>query len=419
MKKRLFIMILALIVVFGGLIGFNLFKSYMIKRFFAAYEPPAVTVSSVQAQSVNWHSQLDAVGNFVALNGVDVNSQIAGNVVKLHFDSGQYIEKGQPLIVIDDSTQQAMLKFNQAELVLKELSYKRQTDLFKRGATASSNVDEAKAELDKAQAKVEEIQAEIHQKHITAPFTGRLGIRQVDLGQYVKPGDTSIVTLQSIDPLHIDFYLPEQLFMKLHLDQNISFRVVEFPNMLFKGQISAINSKVDPSTHNILVRATIPNCPAKAMQDIKNTNLIKTNPQPGGSDTVIHCDTATNITNKINQFIFIPGMFAAIEVEQPAQADTIILPSTAISYSLYGDSVYVIEKDPKGRKDSNNKDILTVKRRFITIGEQRGNYTVITKGIKAGEEVVSAGEMKLQNGTRIVINNDIQLEDADLQSLGE
>lgn len=275
MNKRLTIMGIILLVVFGGIIAFNLIKAYMIKQFFASYAPPAVTVSSAVAQAVDWKPTIDAVGNFVAINGVDVNSEASGNVVQIHFESGQYVEKDEPLITIDDSIDQALLKFNQSELTLKELSYKRQTDLFKRGATPSSSVDEAKANLQQAQAKVEQIQAQIKQKHIGAPFSGRLGIRQVNLGQYVTPGQTSIVSLQSLDPLYLEFYLPEQYYKRIHLNQPVTFRVEEFPNILFEGVIHAVNSKVDLTTHNVQVQALLPNCPADAIQDQPNLLLSK------------------------------------------------------------------------------------------------------------------------------------------------
>lgn len=250
MKKRMAIMISALVVVFGGLIAFNLFKSFMMKRFFASYEPPAVTISSVTAAQKNWEPHLPAVGNFVAINGVDVNSQAAGNVVKIHFESGQYVEKDQPLIDIDDSVDEATLKFNQAQLALRDISYKRQADLFKRGATPISNVDEAKASLEQAQANVEKTEAEIQQKHIKAPFSGQLGIRQVNLGQYITPGQTAIVSLQSLDPLYLEFYLPEQFLKKLHLNQQIQFSIESYPNMIFEG-------KLPPSTQKLIPIPTI------------------------------------------------------------------------------------------------------------------------------------------------------------------
>ncbi|WED43671.1 efflux RND transporter periplasmic adaptor subunit [Legionella cardiaca] len=419
MKRRMTIMIIALVVVFGGIIAFNLFKSFMIKRFFASYEPPAVSVSSVTAMKKNWEPRIDAVGNFVAINGVDVNSQAAGNIVKIHFESGQYLEQDQPLVDIDDRVDQATLKFNKADLALKELSYKRQADLFKRGATSSSSVDEATASLQQAQANVERTEAEIRQKHISAPFSGQLGIRQVNLGQYVTPGQTAIVTLQSMDPLFLEFYLPEQMLKRLHINQGIQFSVEEFPNAIFGGKITAINAKVDTNTHNILVQATVPNCPSLDLVTQKSNLLKAKTPQEGGK-TFFQCDSKMNAQNHVTQFAFIPGMFASISVEQPVIPDMIVLPSTSISYSLYGNSVFVIEKDKNGKKDNDGKDLLRVRRVFVSTGEQKGNYTVIKKGIEAGQQVVSSGELKLQNNTRVVINNSVELKDiADSDSLGQ
>ncbi len=409
MKKRMTIMVIALIVVFGGLIGYNLLKAVMIKRFFAGFVPPAVTVSSVEAKEINWQPKIEAVGNFVAINGVDITSEVSGNVVKIHFNSGEYIKKGQPLIDVDDSVEQATLKFNKAELTLKEISYKRQTDLYKRGATPSSSVDEAKANLEQAQANVEKTMAEINQKHIKAPFTGRLGIRQVNLGQFINPGETTIVSLQSLDPLYLEFYLPEQMFKKIHIDQNISFSVEAYKNALFEGKVTAINSKVDPNTHNILVQAKLPNCPADAFKNHEKSPLIHLEKQNG--HTMVHCDSERNSANDVSRFTFLPGMFASIDVSQPAIPDTVVLPSTAISYSLYGNSVFIIEKDKDGKKDKQGKDILKVQRIFVSTGEQKGNYTVIKKGVKPGQMVVSSGELKLQNGTRVTINNEVQLKD--------
>lgn len=407
-KKRMTLMVIGLLVVFGGIIAYNLFKSYMIKQYFAHYQPPAVTVSSLKAEERNWEPHIQAVGSFVAINGVEVNAQESGNVVKLHFDSGQFIEKGEPLIDIDDSVDQAVLKFNQSELALQKINYKRQEDLFKRGATPSSSVDEARAKLLQAEANVEKTEATIRQKHLSAPFSGRLGIRQVNLGQYISPGQTSVVSLQSMDPLYLEFYLPEQLLNQLYIDQKITFSVEHNPNLLFEGKITAINSKVDVNTHNIQVQATTPNCPIKALSNPKQSRLIKTRKQKGTNLTIVTCDSALNQANHVKSFNFIPGMFANIQIEQPTIPNVIVIPSTAISYSLYGDSVFVIHK---GKKDKDGKPILTVKRVFITTGDQQGNYTEVTQGIKPGQEIVSSGELKLDDGTRVIINNKTQLKE--------
>lgn len=404
MKKETKRMIIALSIVFGGIIAFNLFKSFMIKRFFASYVPPAVTVSSVKAVEKMWEPRIQAVGNFMAINGVEVNSQASGNVVAIHFNSGEFVEKNKPLIDIDDSVDQATLRANQSELALQELNYKRQTDLFKHNATPGSSVDEARAKLLQAQAEVEKTDALIRQKHISAPFSGQLGIRQVNLGQYITPGQTYIASLQSMDPLYLDFYLPEQLFKQVHLNQRVTFSVEQNPTLVFEGKITALNSKVDPNTHNFQIQATLPNCPASAIKDPLHSPLISVKKIHGGHKLLVSCHTELNTQHQITQFNFVPGMFAAIDIVQPAISKAIVLPTTAISYSLYGNSVYIIEKE---------KDVLIAKRVFVTTGEQQGNYTVITKGVKAGQAVVSSGELKLQDGTSIVINNNVPLIDVE------
>ncbi len=420
MTKRMKIMIIALIVVFGGIIGFNLFKGYMIKSFFAGYEPPAVAVSSVEAVKKQWEPRVNAVGNFVAVNGVEVNSQASGNVTSIHFNSGEYVAQNAPLIDIDDSVEQATLKFNQAKLTLKELDYKRQADLFKRGATPSSNVDEAKANLQQAQADVEKIQAEINQKHIRAPFAGRMGIRQVNLGEYITPGQSKIVSLQSLDPLYLQFYLPEQYLRRLYIGQALLFSVEEYNNYLFNGKITALNARVDISTHNIQVQATVANCPAQFLQDPKQKSLVSMQKLKDSEQIVVNCNSQTNLKANIQDFTFIPGMFASIQVEQPSIPDVIVLPSTAISYSLYGNSVFIIGKDKDGKTDDKGEPILRVNRVYVETGEQQGNYTIITKGVKAGDIVVSSGELKLQNGARVVINNSVILKDyANPDELGQ
>lgn len=398
-KKRMTVMGTALLVVFGGLIAFNLIKGFMIKRFFANYEPPAITVSSVVAQKVDWEPAISTIGNFVAIKGVDVNAQASGNVVQVHFDSGQYIEQNGPLIDIDDTVDQATLKYNQAALTLRELNYQRQADLFKRGATPSSSVDEARANLQQAQAELEKVKAQIYHKHIVAPFSGLLGIRQINLGQFIKPGDTAIVTLQSLDPLYLEFSLPEQLLTRIHVNQAITFELDAFPNAEFRGTITAINSKVDTNTHNIKIQATVPNCPTSVLKQIQDKKVS------------IRCNSEENAKNKVRDFLFRPGMFASIEISQPPIPNTIILPSTAISYSLYGNSVFLIEKDKDGKKDDKGNPYLYVKRVFVTTGEQRGNNTVVTKGVKAGQLVVRSGEMKLQNDARVEINNTVDLKE--------
>lgn len=406
-------MFIALAVVFGGIFAFNVIKALLIKRFFATYSPPAVTVSSVVVTERDWSPDISAVGDFEAINGVEINSEVTGKIVQIHFDSGQFVLKDTPLLDLDDSVEQATLQFNQADLVLQGINYKRQLDLLKRGATPSSSVDESHAKLMQAQANVDKTQALINQKHIKAPFSGRLGIRQVNLGQYVTPGQTEIVTLQSMDPLYLKFHLPEQRINDLHLNQSIIFSVQQSRHLLFQGKIVAINAKVDTNTHNIELLAQISNCPSEALSSPESSSLVTLKQHPMLNKPIVICDTTTNTNHKISEFNFVPGMFASIEVERPPIPHVLVLPSTAISYSLYGNSVFVIEKDPK------DPSILRVNRTFIKTGEQKGNFTEIRSGVKAGQVVVSAGELKLQNGTRVEINNNIQLnEQVNLKKIG-
>lgn len=410
-KKRLFWMLLGLSLVFGGIIGFNLFKSFMIKRFFANYQAPAVSVSSAIAQSDEWHPTLETIGTFVAINGVELTPEVAGKVSKIHFESGQYIEQGSPLLDLDDSIEQSELKFNQADLALKDINYTRQVSLFKKGATPGSSVDEAKASLDQAKANVDKTETRIKQKHIVAPFSGMLGIRLVNLGQYLSPGQNSIVNMQSQDPLYLEFYLPEQNLKNLHLKQNIDFSIEGARGFVFSGIINAIDAKADINTHNIRIQATVPNCPEDAIKHPLNNPLVKIEKDKNNNLVKMICNSQTNKEAKIKKFAFIPGMFASIEVAQAPKPNTITLPSTAISYSLYGNSVFVIEEDKNAGKDKSGQPIYTVNRVFVTTGQQRGNHTVIESGIKPGQMVVSSGELKLQNGTRVIINNDVPLHD--------
>ncbi|MBA2648761.1 MAG: efflux RND transporter periplasmic adaptor subunit [Legionella sp.] len=416
MKKRMTFMLLALAIVFGGIIAYNIIKTTMIAKFFASYQPPAVSVSSAIAKAVNWQPTISTVGTFVALNGVDISSQVAGNVIKISFESGQYVLKDAPLITLDDSVDQALLKFNQADLVLKDLNFKRQAELLKTGATPSSSVDEAKANLQQAQAKVEQTQAQINQKHILAPFDGNAGIRRVNLGEYVTPGKTIVVSLQSLDPLYLEFYLPEQLYKLIKINQTLSFSVDEFPTILFQGKITALNSKVDLNTHNVLIQAILPNCPVAGITNPLKSSLVKTSKEKSGSKLIVTCNSDLNKKNIITKYVFIPGMFASIQIPQPPHPKTVVVPSTAVSYSLYGNSVYIIEQQKESKKnpsqnDKSNKVRSIVKRIFVTTGDQQGNFTVIKKGIKAGQLVVSTGDIKLQNNAEVVINNDFLLND--------
>ncbi|MDF1827614.1 MAG: efflux RND transporter periplasmic adaptor subunit [Legionellaceae bacterium] len=405
-KKPMTVMIIGLSVVFGGLIIFNTGKSMFLKNFFAHYTPPAVTVSSVTVKEQTWKPSFHAVGEFVAVQGVDINSEASGNVAAIHFKSGETVEANTPLIDIEDGIDQAQLKFNQADLTLQEINYQRQATLIKRGATSKADVDVAKAKYLEAQAKVEQTQATIKQKHIKTPFAGKLGIGLVNLGEFITPGQTSIVTLQSMDPLFLQFYVPEHQRPKIHLNQNILFSIEPQNHWVFSGKITAINAKIDPKTHNIKVQATVPNCPMSVLdkQGKNDASLFQNQKIPNSQRVQIICNTQKNTAHKLEHYAFIPGMFASIEVEQPEIKNALVLPTTAISYSLYGHSVFLIQEN------KNKPHDLFVTRTFVTTGDEHDNHVVITEGLKPGQQVVSAGEIKLQDNTRVVINNEVQLK---------
>ena len=400
-KKPMTLMIIGLSVVFGGLVAFNVTKKVAMKYFFAHYKLPAVTVSSVTVGEQAWKPNLHAVGDFMAVQGVDINSEASGNVTAIHFKSGEAVEADTLLIDIEDSEDQASLKFSQADLALQEINYKRQSALIKRGATSKAEVDVAKAQFLQAEAKIEQIKASIRQKHIRTPFAGKLGIRLVNLGEYITPGKTSIVTLQSLDPLFLQFHVPEQELPHIQLGQNIYFSVDPKPDLIFSGKITAINAKIDTQTHNVKIQATLPNCPMDVLEDHTQSPLVQAQKIPNSNKTLITCNTANNQKAKLKNHAFIPGMFASIDIEQPAIQNALVLPTTAISYTLYGNSVFLIQEDENNEK--------FVKRLFVTTGDQQGNQVLITKGLEAGQQVVSAGEIKLQNKTRVVINNEVLL----------
>lgn len=397
-------------VIFGGIIIFNIAKKIIINYLFTHYVPPAISVSSDTVKTLNYHPLITAFGNFVAANGIEVGTTQPGIISKIHFRSGQYINKGAPLIDLEDAAELADLKLYQADLVLQQAEFKRQKELQLHNATALANVDKAQANLLQAQARVDKVSAILKQKHITAPFAGFLGIRHVDLGEYIKPGETSIVSLQSLDPIYLRFFIPEHLLNKLQVNQPINFSVEEYPKFNFVGKISAISSKSDENTHNIEVQAIVANCPSAELNAPEKSNIISIASSLINHDKkIIKCSSKINKTHKVTNFAFLPGSYATIKIVQPLVKNILVVPSTAISFSRYGDSVYVIEK---------NQTKYFVKKVFVTLGEQLDNYTIIKSGLKPGQIIVSSGEFKLEDGNEVHINNSVQLPVIDSSKIG-
>lgn len=364
MAKRLIIVIISLGILFGLVFGFHAFRSLMISKYIQQMLQAPATISTSKAQLQTWNPSLHAIGNLVAVNGVDVNSQVPGQVIKIAFQSGQNVKQGDLLIQLDDALDKQNLNTQQAQLQFAQEDYNRKKTLGKQKVIAQTDLDQAYKALIQAQAAVASAQLNVDYKQIRAPFAGRLGISQVNLGQYISPGQ-ALVPIQQMDPLYVDFSLPEQQLIQLAQDQQVELSVDAFPNQKFPGKITALNAKADPNSHTISVRATVPN-----------------------PDTKLY-----------------PGLFATVAVILPVQQTVVTVPQTAIAYSLQGDSVFVVVHS----KDKQGKPILTAEQRYVVVGERKGDVAAILSGIKAGEEVVNSGQLKLQPGNQVNVDNSVQL----------
>lgn len=359
-----FLLLAALV---GGFAYFQfVMKPEMIKKMMAQSVQPPVTISSAVAKTENWVPKIPAIGTFAAVQGIDVAPQVDGLVRAIHFDSGQQVKAGALLVELDDFTEQADLKSDVAQLKKSELDLKRQRELLARGNTPQSSYDSALASRDTAAATLEKTKALIAQKTIKAPFRGRLGIRKVNLGQYVSAG-TPLVTLQNLDPIYVDFPIPEQNLDVLKDGQSVEVTVDAFPGETFKGKVRTIDAKVNQDTRNVMVRAEVANA----------------------------------------DYRLLPGMFANVNVLAGQPAELVTVPRTAVVYSLYGDSIYVVKKTEAkaGQGDKSAGEVLTAERRFVRVGETRNDRVAVTEGVKAGEEVVTTGQIKLQPNARIRIDN--------------
>jgi membrane fusion protein (multidrug efflux system) len=364
MRKRMIIMLILTGLVLGGVFGFQAFKSVMIAKFMATLSNPPQTVSTMTAGSQEWRSQLEAVGSLRAVNGANLSGQVAGIVSAVHFESGADVKKGDLLLELLAEDDKARLEALKATADLARITFERDTNLVKTNAVSQQTVDTDKGNLRNAEALVAQQQALVDYKSITAPFSGRLGIRQVDLGQYLAAG-TTIVALQQLDPIYVDFYLPQQALAQIKVGQNVTGKVDTFPDKTFPGKISAINSLVDTTTRNVLIRAT--------MQNQNN--------------------------------VLLPGMFATIDIDTSTPRSYVTLPQTAIAYNSYGNIVYLV--DDKG-KDEKGQPKLVARQTFVTTGATRGDQVAVLDGVKDGDVVVTAGQIKLRNGVPVIVNNTLQ-----------
>ncbi len=373
MIKRLVIMLLAVGIVFGLIFGFGAFRNIMIGKFLATLSNPSQTVAAIKAADMPWQPSLHAVGSLVAINGANLSAEVSGVVDTIHFESGEDVAAGTLLLTLRANNDPAVLAQLQATAALDEVNYRRDVKQLAADGVSQATVDTDRATLASANAQVQAQQLLIAEKQVRAPFAGRLGIRQVDLGQYLSAG-TEIVTLQQLDPLYVDFYVPQQALSQINVGQALTVSIDAFPGRGFPGTITAINSAIDTTTRMVQVRAGLSN--------------------PG--------------------LVLRPGMFATVDVGIGQPQNFVTLPQTAITYNPYGDTVFIVTPDnkPPAGKTPNGKAAkgggLVANQQFVTEGETRGDQVAITRGVNVGDQVVTAGQIKLKNGSPVTINNSIQ-----------
>jgi membrane fusion protein (multidrug efflux system) len=360
MALRMVTMLIVVGLIFGGVFGYGAVRSIFIAKFLAGFSSQAQTVATAVATTSTWQPTLNSVGSTVAVNGAALSAEVGGIVDKIDFKSGDDVPAGALLLTLRANNDPAVLAQLQATAALDAINYQRDVKQFHANAIAQSQVDTDRANLEAAQAQVQAQQALMAEKHIRAPFAGRLGIRMVDVGQYLAVG-AQIVTLQQLDPLYVDFYLPQQALSQLQVGQNVEVAIDAFPGRTFPAKISALNAVVDTSTRSLQVRATLPN----------EERLIR------------------------------PGMFANVKVDVGAPRELVTLPQTALTFNPYGTTVYTV----RHQTGPDGKDRLTAQQVFVTAGDTRGDQVAVLNGVAAGTEVVTAGQLKLRNGAPVVVNN--------------
>ena len=350
---------LAAILVIGTIFAFPI-AAFMTKGFPA---PPPATVTTTLAHFEPWQPQIQVVGSLKPFRGADLSVEVPGIVAEVNFDSGGDIAAGAQILRLIDADDVAKLRTLEASRDLAETNYKRDQAQLARQLISQAQFDVTAATLKSYQAQVAEQQAIVEKKTLRAPFAGHLGIRVVNAGQYIAPG-TVAVTLQALDPIFFDFFLPQQTLEEIKVGQEISVKVDTYPDMIFSGKISTIDPKVDPATRNVAVRATLPNRDRKLL----------------------------------------PGMFANATIVTGTPQRYITLPQTSVTFNPYGNMVYLVQH----KTGPDGKDSLVAQQAVVTTGDTRGDQIAIMSGLKDGDEVVSSGQTKLQNGSTISVNNTIQ-----------
>ena len=360
-RKIWIIAIAAVVVAIVVLVGIKAGQIGTMIKAGKSFAPPPESVTSAKVDSQEWQASRAAVGTLVAVRGVTVASEVTGTVKQLGFDSGADVQKGQLLVKLDTSTEEAQLAAAEADARLAKAAGARARALRASGTNTPADLDAAEARAQQTAAAAAALQAIINKKTIRAPFDGRIGIRQVELGQVLASG-TPIASLQSVHPIHAEFWLPQQTLSELKPGMAARLKTDVFPGQTWDGVITTVNSEVDVATRNVRVRATFPNTDGRLR----------------------------------------PGMFANVEVLSPDKRKVLVIPSTAAIYAPYGDSVFSIEE-----KNEGGKQALTARQKFVRLGERRGDLVAVVSGLNPGETIVSSGAFKLRNGQAVVVRNDL------------
>ena len=363
MAKRMILM-LVLMAAFIGVLGFVKFQQFQaMGAQFAAMQPPPEAVTTIVAVREEWPAALGAIGTVAAVHGVTVSADLPGIVDRITFDSGRAVDRGQELVHLDTKQEQAQFAAAQAQLELARLNFERMKDLVGQDAVSRAEYDNAAATHKQAEARVREIRATIERKTIRAPFSGILGIRQVNLGQYLTGGDP-VVPLQSLDPIYVNFGVPQQDASRIRLGRAVRISAADLGGDTFAGRVTAVDSIVDDTTRNVRVQATLSN-PRRLLR---------------------------------------PGMFVQAQVMLGVSEPVVALPASAISYAPYGDSVFVVT-DLKNDKGQTYRG---VRQQVVKLGGARGDQIAVLSGITQGDEVVTSGVFRLRNGAAVTINNAVQ-----------
>lgn len=362
MAKRLILM-LVVVAAFLGALGFFKFRQIESAVQASAFQPPPEAVTSVVTRREQWPSTMNVIGTTEAVHGVTVSADLPGTVARINFESGKAVREGEILVELDTRQERAQLASLEAQSELARQNFGRNQELVNAGVISRQEYDQATSQQKATEANVAEIKATIDRKTIRAPFSGILGIRKVNLGQYLSAG-TPIVSNQTLNPIYVNFGVPQQEETKVRIGRSLRVTAEDVAGKVFAGNVTAIDSEVDQTTRNIQIQATLANPEGKLR----------------------------------------PGMFVQVELPLGASRDVIALPASAINYAPYGDSVFVITdlKDPKGQTYHG------VKQQFVKVQGARGDQVAVISGLNPGEEVVTSGVFKLRNGAAVQVNNKVQ-----------